>query len=223
MKPLCLTLLALLLALPALAQQKPSSPAASRDSRGRQIVQFTGLVVSGEAAIGVPGVNIAIPHTRRGTYTSNLGYFSIPVIAGDTTLISAVGYRRQLHVVPPSATGSHSIIIYLQADTLLMPTVEITPFPTEDLFKRAFLALNLDDRDVRNARANLDPYALEERKADMGMSAVENFRNYRIGEVVRMEQSKMAPQLQLTNPFAWAQFIKSIKRGDFKKKEKPKD
>ena len=221
MKFVCLALLACLFALPALAQLKP--PTANRDSRGREIIQFTGLVVSGEAAIGVPGVNIAIPHTRRGTFTNNLGYFSIPVIAGDSAIISAVGYRRQQHIIPSASTGSHSIIIYLQADTLMMPMVEITPFPTEDLFKRAFLALNLDDRDIRNARENLDPYALTEMRNDMGMSATENFRNYRIGEVVRMDQAKMAPQLQLTNPFAWAQFIKSIKRGDFKKKEKPKD
>ncbi len=209
-----------LAATPALAQVTTTPPPSNVTSKGQRIVQFTGLVVSGEKAYGVPGVNVLFPRTQRGTVTNNVGYFSIPVLEGDTALISAIGYRRQVYPIPVSKEASHSVIIYLQADTLQLPTVEVSPYPTEELFKRAVLSLNIDDPNLRNARENLDPYKMETMAREMGMTPTENFRFANTADITKMEQRRMAPQLQLTNPFAWARFIQSVKRGDFKRKDK---
>lgn len=199
------------------------APPSNVTSTGKRIVQFTGLVVSGEKAFGVPGVSVLLPREQRGTTTNNVGYFSIPVLEGDTALISAVGYKRQNYPIPASKEASHSVIIYLQADTLLLPTVEVSPYPTEELFKKAVLSLNLNDPNLRNARENLDPYKMETMAREMGMTPTENFRYNNLNEVRKMEQRRMAPQLQLLNPFAWGQFIQSVKRGDLKRQKDKQD
>ena len=210
----------LLLGFAAKAQERqPTIADPKQASKSRAIVQFTGLVVSGENAFGVPGVTIFIPKTRRGTVTNNVGYFSIPVLVGDTTVISATGYKRQRYIVPAGIDASHSVIFYLQADTLVMPAVEVTPYATEELFKKAFLALDVTNRDVDAARNNLDPFLMENMKEDMGMTATENARFYTNQEIQKLDRRYQAPTLSLTNPFAWAQFIQSVKRGDLKRKK----
>ena len=228
---ICRWVLALFLLLAAgashllLAQVKeePSSPKpGNMTSKGGEIVQFSGLVVAGERAYGVPGVTIAVSHGRRGTTTNALGYFSIPVLAGDTTQISALGYRRRNYVVPPTPSASHSVIIYLEADTLQLPTVDVTPFPTEALFKEAFLALDLNHRDVDNARKNLDPFSMEEMARTAPMDGKNNY-TYAMNQRIRRIETgngQQVPTLSLLDPFAWGRFIESVKRGDLKKKDR---
>jgi hypothetical protein len=205
-------------------KSKTGKPAdIATDSKGRAITQFSGLVVSGERAFGVRGASVVFPRSNRGTSTNGVGYFSIPILAGDTSVISAVGFSRQYYVVPLNSGSSHSVIIYLQADTMQLPAVDITPFPTEALFKEAFLALHLDNRDVNNARANLDPYKIADLATALPMDGAMNYTNYMNNHIRTVEQQKMAPQLQLLNPFAWAQFIQSVKRGDFKSKKRKEE
>ena len=215
----------LILTLPqaSWAQQRPTVPTpGNMTSKGQEIVQFSGLIVAGEKAFGVPGASITIPRARRGTATNHIGYFSIPVLAGDTTIISALGFRKRSYVVQKTPTASHSVIIYLEADTLQLPTVDVVPFPTEALFKEAFLALNLDNRDVNNARRNLDPYAIEDMAKEMPMDGRMNYTtamNNRVRYIERGGQYQV-PQLSLLDPFAWARFIESVKRGDLKNKDR---
>lgn len=204
-------------------KQQPSVPQPGNMTRqGKEIIQFSGLVVAGEKAFGVPGVNVTIPRSRRGTTTNALGYFSIPVVVGDTAQISAIGYRRRIYIVPAAENASHSVIIYLEADTMQLPVVDVVPFPTEALFKEAFLALKLDNRDVENARRNLDPYAIDEMAREQPMDGKMNYTSAMNAQVRRIEtgSGKSQATLSLLDPFAWARFIESVKRGDLKKKDK---
>jgi hypothetical protein len=74
--------------------------------------------------------------------------------------------------------------------------------------------------DVINARKNLDPYAVEEKAADMPMDGRQNYTAAMNGQIRRMEKGNSVPTLSLLDPFAWARFIESVKRGDLKKKDK---
>jgi hypothetical protein len=51
------------------------------------------------------------------------------------------------------------------------------------------------------------------------MSSKENYRGYMNQEILKQETRYNAPSLQLLNPFAWNRFIKSVRRGDLKKKD----
>lgn len=185
----------------------------------KRIVQVSGLVVNGDEQMGVPGVNIFIPKAGRGTNTNLYGYFSLATLAGDSAIISATGFKKQFYFIPDDGRQSISVIIYLKADTLLLPEIEIFPYPTEELFKQAVLSLRLPEEELNNMRRNLDPVVLNTFRYNARMSSSENYKGYMNQEILRQETRYNAPTLQLLNPFAWNRFIKSVRRGDLKKKE----
>lgn len=225
-----LPMLILLTSLTSMAQQnRPITPAASRPASpkstvdeqplNKRIVQLSGLVVSGEEQMGVPGVNIFIPKAGRGTSTNLYGYFSLATQAGDSAIVSATGFRKQYYKVPDDGRQAISVIIYLKTDTLQMPEVEVFPYPTEELFKQAVLSLKLPEEELMNMRRNLDPGTLNSIRYNARMSSKENYRSYMNQEILRQETRYNAPSLQLLNPFAWRNFIRSVRRGDLKKRE----
>ncbi len=189
----------------------------------KKIVQVSGLVVSGESSFGVPGVYFLIPKAGRGTVTNEVGYFSIPTLAGDSALIRGVGFKPQSYIVPNDGRDGVSVIIYLQADTTLLPTVEVEPFPTEQEFKQAILNLKLPNGDFDKLRRNLDENTLERMRFEMPMTARMNFNQAMNANIGALQNRNMPPPLQLTNPFAWGRFIESVKRGDLKKKKWQQD
>jgi len=46
-----------------------------------------------------------------------------------------------------------------------------------------------------------------------------NYRNYMDQQVGRLYYRGQAQPIPLFNPFAWAEFVKAWKRGDFKRKD----
>ena len=205
------------------APAKPGTPVETMARTNKRIVQLSGLVVSGDDQVGVPGVNIYIPKAGRGTNTNLYGYFSLATMAGDSAIISAVGFRKQFYLVPDDGRQAISVIIYLRADTLMMPEIEVFPYPTEELFKQAVLSLNLPQEELNNMRRNLDPAVINKIRYNTGMGGKENYRAYMSQEILRQETRYSQPTLQLINPFAWQRFIKSVRRGDLKKKEYRED
>jgi hypothetical protein len=205
---LCLVMLMLMAASNALLAQ------------GKQrVVQFSGLIVSGEDDYGVPGVHIYIPHAGRGVTSNQYGYFSMATLAGDSAIISAVSFKKQYYIIPDDGRESISVIIYLQSDTTMLPVVEVFPYPTEELFKEAFLALRLPETDMDNMRRNLDEKVMARIAKDMGMSPSANHTYYMNQHWANQANRNFQPTIPLLNPFAWAKFIQSVKRGDLKRKK----
>jgi len=213
-----LTFLLAFIALQAMAQP-PGKATELNKPLSKRIVQVSGLVVNGDEQMGVPGVNIFIPKAGRGTNTNLYGYFSIATLAGDSAIVSATGFKKQFYLIPDDGRQNISVIIYLKADTLLLPEIEIFPYPTEELFKQAVLSLRLPEEELMNMRKNLDPVVLNTFRYNARMSSNENYKTYMNQEILRQETRYNAPSLQLLNPFAWNRFIKSVRRGDLKKKD----
>jgi hypothetical protein len=184
------------------------------------IIQFSGIIIGGDNSEPVPGAHIYVPKAGRGTTTNPYGFFSMPVMTGDSIIISSVGYQRQFYVVPKKNEKGYSVIIELQSDITTLPVVEVYPYPTEELFKEAFLALQMPDEKQQQAmRKNLDQQLLYQMSIAAGPGAGESFRNFTSQQQYYNANRNFAPTLQLLNPFAWAQFIKQVKQGDFKKKD----
>ena len=189
----------------------------------RKVVQFSGLVVSGEQSYGVPYATVYVPKTSRGAITNEVGYFSFPLLIGDTVIARSQGFRPKEMVVPDDGRESFSIIIYLQADTMLLPSVEILPFPTEEDFKKAFLALKLPEGDLNRMRRNLNNNVLARMQNNLGMDAGLNHQYFLNNQVYGTVNQNFVPTTQIINPFAWGQFIKDVKRGQQKKKQEEDD
>lgn len=166
----------------------------------------------------MPFASIFVPHTSRGAYSNEVGFFSFPLLIGDTCIVRSQGFKPQKYVVPDDGRESISVVLYLQADTTLLPEVEILPFPTEADFKRAFLALKLPEGDINRMRRNLDANLLVRMQRNIGIDAGINhlyFLNQQTNQVVN--QNFIPNSSQLINPFAWGQFIKQVKQERRKK------
>lgn len=187
----------------------------------KQVVQFSGVVVGEDSTSGVPGVHIYVPEAGRGTTSNQYGYFSMPVLVSDSVVISAVGYRKQFFIIPEVGDKkSITVAIDLESDTTFLPSIDIFPFPTEELFKEAVLALELPpEYDDSRLRKNMNDEVLAQMFRDMPMTGNMNFRQYNNQQFENMHGRASAGFYNpLLNPFKWAEFIRSIKRGDFKKK-----
>jgi hypothetical protein len=184
----------------------------------RQVVQFSGIVIGEDSTNGLPGVYVYIPKAGSGTITDGYGFFSLPTFVGDSIIISTVGYRKQHFIIPKEKGVGLSVVVNLISDTTMLPVVEVYPYPTKELFKEAFLALQLPETQYGYMRKNLDRNLLAQMYRNTPMDGSQNYKYYMHQNAVNMSNRNFFPTLQLLNPFAWAEFIKSVKRGDLKKK-----
>jgi hypothetical protein len=189
---------------------------------GKTVVQFSGVVVSGDSMFGVPGVHIYVPKAGRGTTTSEYGYFSLPTLAGDSLIVSAIGFKKKWVTVPDDGKQYFTVVIELNEDTTMLPMVEIFPYPTFELFKQAFVALQLPEE--RNyAKRNLSEEKLRQIIATTPMDGGMNQLNYTQQQIAKQSNRGMVPMNPLLNPFAWATLIKQIRDGEFKKRKDMKN
>ena len=190
----------------------------------RKVIQLSGLVVTGEQSVGVPFASVFVPRTSRGAYSNEYGFFSFPLLIGDTCMVKSQGFRPQKYVVPDDGRESISVVLYLQADTTLLPEIEVLPFPTEEDFKRAFLALRLPETDLNRMRQNLNPGMLERMRYNLGMDAGLNHMYFaRQQSEIIANQNFIPNNTQLLNPFAWGRFLESVKTERERKKKRGDD
>ena len=103
----------------------------------------------------------------------------MPVLPQDSIIVSAVGYQKQNFIMPGDKGESVTLFIELKPDTTILPELEIFPYPTEELFKKAVLAIELPNRkDLENLDKSLDKdllrrmYSNEPMSANMNLSLI---------------------------------------------------
>jgi hypothetical protein len=177
----------------------------------KRVVQLSG-VVTDTAGLLLPGVNIYVPKAGRGTSTLNNGWFSMPVLIGDSVVISSVGFKRAHYIVPEDAKEFQSILVELHPDKTFLDQVDVTPIATEELFKEAVLALNIpvDDTGIDKKQMNAELLALMVRSTPMDGNA--NYRYY-IDQFANSPGDKYHPIYNpFLNPLNWVKFFKDIKK-----------
>ncbi|MEO9805533.1 MAG: carboxypeptidase-like regulatory domain-containing protein [Reichenbachiella sp.] len=187
----------------------------------KRIIQFSGIVVGEDSTSGVAGVHIFVPKGGRGTTSNPYGYFSMPVLEKDSLIISAVGYEKMHLIIPEGKSDNYTVIIELLADTTFLPEVEIYPYPTEELLKEAILALEVPYQyQYKNMQQSLDQAMLNKMYRNLPMNAGNNYNYYVNQQMATYNSRFQTTSIPLLNPFAWGEFIKSLKRGDHKKRKK---
>ena len=192
------------------------SHTANSQSKGN-LIQLTGIIVAGEYAHGVPGAFIYAPKTGRGGSTNQIGYFSLPAMGGDTLVVKAIGFKQQYYIVP-NVTEKASVVITITADAQYLPMVEIFPWPTEQLFKEAFLALELDQTHKDYAAQNLNDMVLRRMLINLKDDGSMNHR-YFLNQQYSQRAGAGVQQFGLLDPFAWKRFIESSKKDGLKQQE----
>jgi hypothetical protein len=187
----------------------------------KDLVQFSGAVVTGDSLHPVPFTHIIDHNTSFGTISDYYGYFSFVARKGDSITFSAVGFKKGLFIIPDTIKENRYTLFQVMAtDTIYLNETVIYPWPTKEQFKEAFLSLELDnDDDIEIARKNLDRYDLYVRGEAMPMDGSMNYRNYIDQTVSKLYYAGQTQPISVLNPFAWAQFIKAWQDGKFKRKK----
>lgn len=188
-----------------------SAGTAHAQGNRRHIIQLSGIVLGEEDTVrGLPGVHVYVPKAGRGTSTNFTGFFSMPVLPGDSIVISAVGYVRQHYIVPQVPEDFLTIVIEMSTDNTFLREVTILPFPTEEVFKQAVLALNVPmDNGIDRRNLNAELMALMMRTTPMDGNL--NYRYYMEQYNSAIYNKQMGVTNPFLNPFNWARFFRDLK------------
>ncbi len=184
------------------------------------VVQVYGVVMTADSLIGLEGVSIRVLGQNRGTFTNSKGVFSIVVLKGDNLEFSSVGFLAKTVSIPKSIEGNQQSLIQLMtADTVYLPATLIKQRPSREQFEREFVNGYVPDDNIAIARRNNSEatrrFLMATLPSDGRETANLGLRNY----ANRASYQGQVPPMNILNPFAWAEFVKAWKRGDFKKKK----
>lgn len=193
---------------------------ATEPEKQRRVIQFSGLIVTGDSLAPVPFTNIWVKNTRRGTISDFNGFFTITIRELDTLQFTAVGFKDVLYPVPDTLSSSrYSTIQLMTRDTINLPETVIYPWPTREQFRYAFLNTEIPDDDYDRAMKNLERAEMRERMQKMPLDGYSNFRYMNNQYSDRLYYAGQRPPMRIFDPFAWSQFIQAWREGKFKRQD----
>ena len=196
-----------------------SADSKCQDTLSKRLIQFSGIVVNSDSIEPAPFINITIKNTKKGTISDNKGFFSFVAHQGDIVEFAGMGYKTATFLIPNNLTQQrYTWVQPLSTDTVYLFETIIYPWSSMQEFKKAFIELKIPNDDEQRAKKNLELAEMKERAMNMPMDGSMNFRNVVDNHVYKNYYKGQAMPNNLLNPIAWAQFIKAVKEGKFKKK-----
>ncbi|WP_299825500.1 carboxypeptidase-like regulatory domain-containing protein [uncultured Pontibacter sp.] len=118
---------------------------AQQQAQAQHVVQLSGLITYEDSlAEAAAGIAVFVPHTSRGTHTTQSGFFSLPVLPGDSVVIAALGYEKQYIRIPDGFKSySYATTIKLKPSSVALPTVDVMPWATERDLRMAVAKVKL--------------------------------------------------------------------------------
>jgi hypothetical protein len=198
-------------------------PGALSAQKERPIVQFSGFAMSSDSMVGIPFAHLGLRGTTRGGLARADGFFSFAVHEADTLYFTSIGYKPVTYIVPTNVEDNKlSTIVLMDKGDYIFHDVYIYYWGSRENFPKAFRdarpSKDLDTRAMENTDRTLLSALGEQLPIDGGVAAQ---RYMQTRAVQASYYHQQAPQ-NIFNPLAWAEFIRALKRGDFKKKEDPK-
>jgi hypothetical protein len=197
----------------------PTSTKAQFETFKDSVVQLYGVVMTADSLQGIPSVSVTVKGTIRGTITNSQGVFSIVALKGDFIEFSSIGYKPKLVKIPKDIEGSqYSLLQLMVNDTVYLAATIIKSRPTREQFERDFINTKVPDDQYEVARKNNDENRRRLLMATLPTDGREAASRYLTQQAAKSYYSGQVPPMNIFNPFAWNEFIKSWKRGDYKKK-----
>ena len=189
------------------------------DSLSAQVVQVSGLVVTGDSLSPLTYCTVFRSRDRRGTMTDARGFFSLPALTGDTLEFSSVGYMSQQAVIPEGGELARvNLVQPMGRDTVTMNDAFVYPWPSRERFRQDFLALGLPNQGLDPAwDSPMDPMDVYDRLSEVGRDGQSTSSNVLAAQAQQAGYAGQAPPVNLLNPVAWAQFLQALKSGDLRR------
>ncbi len=183
------------------------------------VVQLYGVVMTADSLQALQSVSVVVKGRNQGTVTSSQGVFSIVVLKGDEIEFTSVGFKPKSVIVPKDIAGNqYSIIQLMVTDTIYLAATIIKARPSREQFERDFIRTQIPDDNLEIARKNNDENTRRMLMTTLPRDGKEAVNNYLSKQAAKNYYNGQLPPQNIFNPFAWAEFIKAWKRGDFKKK-----
>jgi hypothetical protein len=183
------------------------------------VVQLYGVVMTADSLQALQSVSISIKGQNRGTITNSQGVFSIVALKGDVIEFTSVGFKPKKVEIPKEMEGNQFSIIQLMInDTIYLAATIIKQRPSREQFERDFLNTQVPDDNLTTARKNNDENTRKLLMATLPRDGQEAASAYMSKQAAKNYYNGQLPPQNIFNPFAWADFIKAWKRGDFKSK-----
>jgi hypothetical protein len=199
----------LALSLSVAGQKKPA------EKNDTNLVQFSGMVLDQDSITPIPYVSVLIKGTRRGAVTDFYGFFSMVIRPGDELEFYSITHKPRTFRTDSLKQKYYYAIQFLTKDTVQLPSVEVFPWPSNEDFKRAFLALDLTDGDADRADRNLQRESLTYLERNQTASASENYKYVMQAYYTKLYTTGQQPSIHLLNPVRWAEFIEAWRKGKF--------
>lgn len=176
-----------------------------------KVVQVSGVVLISDSLYPAGFVAIYRAKDRRGTYSGRDGYFTLPVMVGDTLFFTCTGLKDSYFVIPENTSENQlSMVQVMNMESYMLPTAYILPYPSKTRLRAEILALDLPG----------DNYVSFKREG----SDIVNYD----GMVDFSSQSYRSASSQLQNRYtngfysggnllskdAWGKFMRSLKSGE---------
>lgn len=183
------------------------------------VVQLYGVVMTADSLRALPAVSVVVKGTNRGTMTNDDGVFSIVVLKGNEIEFTSVGFKPKVIQIPNKLeSNQYSVLQLMVTDTAYLPATILKPRPSRAQFERDFVNTHVPDDQYEIARQNTS-----EAKRRVLMRVLPQDGREAVSNQLRQTANKtyyagQTPPMNILNPFAWSEFIKAWKRGDFKSK-----
>jgi hypothetical protein len=183
------------------------------------VVQLYGVVMTADSLQALQSVSVVVKGRNQGTITSNQGVFSIVVLKGDVVEFTSVGFKPKSVTIPKNLEGNQfSMIQLMVTDTVYLAATIIKPRPSREQFERDFVNTNVPSDNLEIARQNNSENTRRLLMATLPKDGREAASAYLTKQAAKNYYNGQLPPQNIFNPFAWAEFIKAWKRGDFKSK-----
>ena len=197
----------------------PFTVRAQFESFKDSVVQLYGIVMTADSLQGLESVSVVVKGQNRGTITNEKGVFSIVVLKGDVIQFTSIGYKPKAITIPHNLMGNQQSVIQLMVtDTVFMAATIIKARPSREQFERDFINTKVPDDYIAVARKNNDLATRRILMANLPFDGREAGNLYLRQAANKAYYSGQTPPMNIFNPFAWSEFIKAWKRGDFKNK-----
>lgn len=174
-----------------------------------KVVQISGVVLASDSLYPAQFVGIYRAKDLRGTFSDMNGYFTLPVMAGDTLNFRCLGLKPSTFIVPADTKENQlSLVQWMDADTTTLSTVYVLPYPAPHKLRQEILALDLPGDNYFAFRRSSNSSYTYDGLADFKDAAATNGMTTLDARYNNGFQSGG----NVLSPAAWSSFMQSLRR-----------
>lgn len=102
-----------------------------------QHFSISGKIFDSATKKPIPGANIRIENSNRGTYSTRMGFFHLPkVFLNEKIIVSSIGYEKKM--IEAMKNTKDTLVIFLSPIPFLLPSIEkVSDIEVDEIIRRA--------------------------------------------------------------------------------------